>query len=182
MVDSYGGMQMSNCSVKVKTKSNIIIDEKPAIIVAPKSVAIEANQKFKVTASPRSYHIVSPDVYTIKRNSELDPWFEDQINNVIALSPLADEVSDLDNRFTNFQDGVTLEIGYLQDADNGVFNLTLTSTQTEALEQDIGFKEDRYPTLSNYTGFMDFILVSGNRQATFDAFVREVGTPCPTAP
>ena len=64
------------------------------------------------------------------------------------------------------------------DADNGLFNLTLTAEQTATLSQDIGFKEDKYPTLSNYTGFMDFILVSGNRQATIDVYVKEVAV-CP---
>ena len=62
------------------------------------------------------------------------------------------------------------------DADNGVFNLALTAEQTSLLAQDVAFKEDRYPTLSNYLGYLDFILVSGNKQATIDVFVREIPT------
>ena len=61
------------------------------------------------------------------------------------------------------------------DEANGIFNLTLTSLQTADLKQDIGFKEDRYSTVSNYTGFMDFTLVSGDRQASVPIFVKEVG-------
>ena len=61
------------------------------------------------------------------------------------------------------------------DAINGVFNLTLTPLQTSTLKQDVGFKEDRYSTISNYTGFLDFVLTSGNRQATIDMYVKEVG-------
>ena len=60
------------------------------------------------------------------------------------------------------------------DAPNGVFNLTLTEAETTLLSQDIGFREDRYPTLSNYLGYMSFVLVSGDRAATVDVFVKEV--------
>lgn len=61
------------------------------------------------------------------------------------------------------------------DALNGIFNLTLTASQTSGLIQDIGFKEDKYNTLSNYAGFIDFILVSGNRQAKLDIFIVNTG-------
>jgi len=60
------------------------------------------------------------------------------------------------------------------DADNGVFNLSLTAEQTTLLSQDIGFKEDKYSTLSNYLGYMSFNLVSGDRAATVDVYVREI--------
>ena len=67
------------------------------------------------------------------------------------------------------------------DAPNGVFNLSLTAEQTAGLSQDIGFQEDRYPTISNYLGYLDFTLVSGNRQATIDVFVKAVPA-CPAIP
>lgn len=59
------------------------------------------------------------------------------------------------------------------DKSNGVFNLTMTAAQTNLLHQDVGFKEDRYPTLSNYSGYLDFNLASGNRQAMVSIFVRD---------
>jgi hypothetical protein len=60
------------------------------------------------------------------------------------------------------------------DADNGVFNLTLDETQTAILEQDIGFKEDRYNTISNYNGRIDFNVskVSPDPQAVLPVFVK----------
>ena len=67
------------------------------------------------------------------------------------------------------------------DAPNGVFNLSLTAAQTSPLTQDVGFKEDKYNTLSNYLGYLDFDLVSGSRQATVDVFVRQVPS-CPAIP
>ena len=70
----------------------------------------------------------------------------------------------------------------LIDVPNGLFNLTLTVDETEGLTQDIGFQEDRYKPLSNYIGYIDFKLASGDRQAMVDMFVKEVGEPCPVAP
>ncbi len=60
------------------------------------------------------------------------------------------------------------------DADNGVFELTLTADETALLSQNVGFKEDKYSPLSNYLGFMNFTLVSGDRQATVDIYVKEI--------
>jgi len=67
------------------------------------------------------------------------------------------------------------------DANNGTFNLSFTAMETAVLKQDIGFKEDKFSTLSNYLGFIDFTLVAGNRQAVIDVNVREVGI-CLTNP
>ena len=61
----------------------------------------------------------------------------------------------------------------LIDADNGLFELTLTAEQTSLLKQDIGFKEDKYSALSNYRGQLRFVLVSGNKQAKIDIYVEE---------
>ena len=67
------------------------------------------------------------------------------------------------------------------DADNGTFNLSLTAEQTTTLSQDIGFKEDKYSTLSNYLGYISFVLVSGDRAATVDVYVRSIPA-CPVTP
>ncbi len=67
------------------------------------------------------------------------------------------------------------------DAPNGTFNLSLTAEQTILLDQDIAFKEDKYPTLSNYLGYISFTLVSGDRAATVDVYVRSIPS-CPVTP
>ncbi len=103
--------------IKVE-QTNIKVEDNDSILVTPTTnIPIEIDEANRVTVSPRSYHIVSPDIYTIKRNTELPQWFEDQLNNIIDTGDLADSVSDLDNQFNNFADGVTKEVGYLQDAD-----------------------------------------------------------------
>lgn len=63
----------------------------------------------------------------------------------------------------------------IQDADNGLFNVVLTANQTSLLEAKIGFGEDKYPTISNYTGTLDLILVAGNRQASVPLYIRDIG-------
>ena len=103
--------------IKVE-QTNIKVEDNDSILVTPTTnipVVIDASNR--VTVSPRSYHIVSPDIYTIKRNNAPDPWFQSLLDNAISGSDLADEVSDLGNQFDNFESGVTLQIGYLQDAD-----------------------------------------------------------------
>ena len=69
----------------------------------------------------------------------------------------------------------------ITDADNGLFSVILTAEQTVLLEQEVGFAEDNYPTISGYKALLDFILVSGNRSAIVDVYVRKVGT-CPVTP
>lgn len=64
------------------------------------------------------------------------------------------------------------------DADNGIFTLTLTAEETSLLKQDLGFKEDGYRPIGNYTGFMEFNLVSGDRQVEVLISVKEVAQ-CP---
>ena len=64
------------------------------------------------------------------------------------------------------------------DADNGLWNVTIPATDTTGLVQEIGGQEDSFNPLNTYTGFLDFILVSGNRQATCPLFIIETGL-CP---
>lgn len=68
----------------------------------------------------------------------------------------------------------------LVDVDNGLFELTLTAEQTSLLSQYVGFKEDGYQSIGNYDGYLDFTLVSGNRQAQITISVKEVPV-CPVA-
>lgn len=63
----------------------------------------------------------------------------------------------------------------IQDKDNGRFTVTVPAAQTSLLSSSIGFKEDKYPTVANYVGILDFNLVSGDRTATVDLFVRDIG-------
>ena len=62
----------------------------------------------------------------------------------------------------------------LIDTDNGLFEATLTATQTAALTQKVGFQEDGYSPIGNYDGYLEFTLVSGNRSADILIGVKEV--------
>ena len=62
----------------------------------------------------------------------------------------------------------------LIDADNGLFELTLTAEQTALFSQYVGFQEDCFQPICNNMGFIDFTLVSGNRQATVSIAVKEI--------
>ena len=62
----------------------------------------------------------------------------------------------------------------LIDADNGLFELNLTTAQTSVFKQYIGFQEDCFNPICNHTGYLDFILVSGDRQATVSIAVKEI--------
>ena len=66
----------------------------------------------------------------------------------------------------------------LIDADNGLFEAQLTTEQTADLEQKIGFQEDGYGTIGNHDGYLEFTLVSGNRQASILVDVKKVAS-CP---
>ena len=65
------------------------------------------------------------------------------------------------------------------DADNGIMNITLTAAQTALLSQDVAFAEDHFPSQSLYKAIVSFTLVSGNRDAMSDIYVRETAV-CPT--
>lgn len=111
---------MSDCSIEVDTSVDAV-EVLPNDTISIKQNTLTVNLPSilgEVTVHPRNYTLVGDDVYTIKRASSLEPWFEDQINGLISNGPLAGDVQDLDNRFVNFEDGVTKEIGYLKDADN----------------------------------------------------------------
>ena len=62
------------------------------------------------------------------------------------------------------------------DPNNGIFNLTLNPTQTALLHSKLGFEEDKFSPLDNYTGYLEFNLVSGKRQATVDIAVEDIPT------
>ncbi len=62
----------------------------------------------------------------------------------------------------------------LIDADNGLFELNLTTVQTELFHQYLGFQEDCFSPICNHTGYIDFTLVSGDRQATVSIAVKEI--------
>jgi len=111
---------MSDCSIEVDTSVDTV-EVLPNDTISIKQNTLTVNLPSilgEVTVHPRNYTLVGDDVYTIKKASSLEPWFEDQINGLINNGPLAGDVQDLDNRFVNFEDGITKEIGYLKDADN----------------------------------------------------------------
>lgn len=107
---------MSN-SIKVEPTEVVSVIPKSIDVNTSSNTNVQLSDASKVQVSSRSYQIVSQDLYTIKRNSEIEPWFQDQINNLIDTGNLASEVGYLDDRFSNYASGVTLQVGYLQDAD-----------------------------------------------------------------
>jgi len=62
----------------------------------------------------------------------------------------------------------------LIDADNGLFELTMTAEETSLLEDYVGFQEDGYSPIGNYDGYLEFNLKSGNRSATIVVRVKEI--------
>lgn len=67
------------------------------------------------------------------------------------------------------------------DAQNGVFNISLTAAETSTLIERLGFREDRLPSMQNYIGVFEFTLTTGIRSAVVPIYVQEVAS-CQTAP
>lgn len=154
MIKSY-----SNESVDVKQDSTIIASDK--------KTTIDIREDIKVNAHPRDYKIVGSDVYLIRRNSDPDQWFRDMLDAQVSETTLASNVDDINNRFTNFEEGITLEVGEIKSSTSelsynlnvlsnkldlnsaGIFNLTQTRvTQTEAA----AISESTIAAWSNSTG------------------------------
>lgn len=74
-------------------------------------------QTIEVELHTNSFTVAPDNIYLIENNSNIPEWFQSILDNTIDSSQLSDEVSDLNNRFENFDDGVTLQLGYLQDTD-----------------------------------------------------------------
>jgi len=103
-------------SIKVDTKTEVAVTSKPTMVVGtPITTEVYKDQRNKVQVSPRSYQIVSQDIYTTKRNTKLEPWFEDQITDVLKGNGVIDSIDELKTAFENFKDGITKEVGYLDD-------------------------------------------------------------------
>lgn len=131
---------MVTCNKVIATTTNISVDGREAVIVKPNTTKVSVADTFKITASPRSFYIASQDIFTIQRNADLPQWYLDQLDIAINDSALADEVADLDNRFVNFEDGVTRDIGLLQTEDERLaFDITTikvsNDTNTAGIQQ-----------------------------------------------
>ncbi len=127
---------MSNTKVTCNTvevgSTEVVVEDKDTIRVQSSINVPVVDTEFSIQVSPRTYQIVSQDLYTIKRNTELEPWFEDMIDDMIDNGDLADEVSDLEDMFNNFEDGVTMEIGYLKNADEELaYDLTVVKVSND---------------------------------------------------
>ena len=103
-------------AIDVETSDIEVIEDSVAEVIVgvlDADVVGEVN----VVVEPQVFTVCNDNIYIVQRNADLPQWFQDLLDNQINGSALADEVSDLSNTFTNFEDGVTLQIGYLQDAD-----------------------------------------------------------------
>jgi len=60
------------------------------------------------------------------------------------------------------------------DLNSGTFELTLTAKQTACFKQYVGFQEDGFNAIGNHDGYLDFKLVSGDRQALITIAVKEI--------
>jgi len=120
--------------IKVDLRTNVVIDDKPAIAVIPDTNnSIDVTKSNKVKVQPDTYAIVRDDIYTIKKNNAPDQWFLDQINYTLEKSTLSTNVYDLDTRFRNFKDGITLEVGFLHDKDKELaYNLDVLKTSNDS--------------------------------------------------
>lgn len=94
---------------------SVKVEDQDVIISTGKATTIDVKDTSIVKAHPRDYKIVGNDVYVIKRNDDPDQWFLDMLDNEINTSTLSQDVSDLNTRFDNYSDGVTLEIGQIKD-------------------------------------------------------------------
>ena len=74
-------------------------------------------QTLEVEAHMQQWVLAPDDIFIISRDDNPPTWFLTLIEDSINSSNLADEVADLEDRFNNFDNGVTLQIGYLQEAD-----------------------------------------------------------------
>lgn len=81
---------------------------------------VEVVNTFEVTAYVPKYTICGDNIYIAGYTTNPPQWLLDTIDNSINNSNLADEVSDLDVRFQNFQNGYTQKIGYLENQDTAL--------------------------------------------------------------
>lgn len=117
----FGGLKMSN-----------VITKEGDSVLAQASTKVEITSPMKVFGHPRSYKIVGNDIYTIKRNNDPDEWFLDLIHDAMDTSDLATDLNDLTNLFNNFEDGVTKEIGYIQDGqDATAYDLSVVKASND---------------------------------------------------
>ena len=106
-----------SCDIKVNAGVTTYVEPKAGLVVKPTTIEVSEVNSLKVAMHPRSFTLCGNDVYVIKRNSSIPGWFEDQLNDMINNGDLATSVADLTQQFENFEDGVTMEIGYLREAD-----------------------------------------------------------------
>jgi len=127
-------------SIIESEESTVVKSTEPSIIEAGGSSEVVSTTAGHIEAIPSTSYIVRNDITTITRNDEPDPWFKSMLENNINTSNLANEVSDLANQFNNFEDGTTLQIGYLQTEDTKLaYDIAVTKvandTATAAISQ-----------------------------------------------
>ena len=159
----------------------VIVKKNKSIGVTPTTnVPIEIDAANRVIASPRSYHIVSPDIYTMKRNSDIDPWLEDQITNIVNTGDLASDVGDLNNKFTNFVDNeYSNQIIKLENQDEVLLATveTLTATtgsQIAGIQNTLVVHADEFQSKASMDTVIGSWMNSGAGGAWFNSNVSTV--------
>lgn len=77
--------------------------------------------------------VIAPDnIYILNKVNDQPDWFVAMLEASINGSELADEVADLEDQFSSFEDGITLQIGYLQTADSEInYDLSVLKTSND---------------------------------------------------
>jgi len=103
--------------------------------------SIEVNSSFKVDAHIQRWTITNDDIYLLRFHEAPPGWLDDIIQDVIDDTGLADDLEDLDYRFTNFQEGYTEHFYDWKDGDTEtlayVFNIYATRADMNAGLQEI---------------------------------------------
>lgn len=97
-------------------------------------------QSVEVELHVNSFVISSDDIYLIKKNEDIPIWYEDLINNIIDDNDIVDDVTDLNQRFSNFETGVTIDITELNTADDSL-NALITTVKSETDAQVAGIQQ-----------------------------------------
>ena len=122
-------------------KSIVEVKAQAPIIIKPNSdTPIAYQEANKVFVAPRTYHIVSPDVYTIKRNSDMPLWLEDQFNSLMEQGSVAADLADLEGRFGIYQNEISIQMYNLSTTDSQLHAL-VTTLESETNSQFAGVQQ-----------------------------------------
>ena len=103
-----------------ESNSCIITDVEPSntITVTPNSCPVtNIESPIIVTANIERWTSCSDDIYLLRFHEAPPGWLEDTINNIVDETNLASDLNDLDDRFSNFEEGYTAHFYDWKDGD-----------------------------------------------------------------